>query len=213
MFAVRKVHVGYAMRFLCRLENQRKFKPGDARALASTSYEAVRKYGADVGNLRVGSKAVELDLLLASRDSLQASTDALEEKLGPLLTVRELDMKTPEMDVDRAIREGVELFNEERYWESHEALESAWRQTLGSEKEVLQGMILVAAALVHLQKGEGEVALSVMGRAEDKLRRHRGERLGVDLDDLIENLSRMIAARKPGFFKVRARRYSSRAAA
>jgi hypothetical protein len=201
------------MRFLCRLENQRKLKPGDARALASTCYQAVREYGADVGNLRVGSKAVELDLLLPSRNNLQASTHALEGKLGPLLTVRELDIKTPQMGVDEAIREGVELFNEERYWESHEALESAWRQTEGSEKEVLQGIILAAAALVHLQKDDRRVALSVMGRAQDKLGRRHGECFGIDLDDLQENLSMMIAARKPEFFKIRARLYSSRAAA
>ena len=212
MFVVCQVNVGYAMRFLVRLRNQGKFKPSDARALASLSYGAVRGSGADVGNVRVSSNAVELDLLLASGDNLRASTRALEEKLGPLLTVRELDLKTPRIGVDRAVREGVGLFNEERYWESHEALESAWRQTEGSEKEVLQGLILVAAALVHLQKDERRVALGVMGRAQDKLRRHHGERFGIDLDGVREKISGMIAAGEPEFFRIQARPPSSDAA-
>jgi predicted metal-dependent hydrolase len=133
---------------------------------------------------------------------LQGSTRALEEKLGPLLTIRELDTKTPEVDVHRAIREGIELFNEERYWESHESLEAAWRRTEGAEKELLQGVILIAAALVHLQKNDRSVAFSVMGRAEEKLGRHHGESFGINIDRLHQTLSRMIAAGQLEFFKI-----------
>jgi hypothetical protein len=150
---------------------------------------------------------------LTSKDSLQASTQALEERLGRLITVRELDVKAPPIGLGRAVREGVELFNEERYWESHEAFESAWRQTAGTEKEVLQGVILAAAALVHLQKNDRIVALRVIERARDKLLRHSGERFGIDLDNLKQNLSNMIQLGEPGFFKIQARPYSSRSAA
>lgn len=201
------------MRFLVRLGNRRKFKPSDARALASSSFEAVRGYGADVGNLRVSSTAVELDLLLESRDTLEAATQALRDKLGPLLTIRELDVQGPPVDAEGSIREGVRLFNEERYWESHEALECAWRQAGGPEKEALQGIILVAAALVHLQKNEVRVAFGVMGRAEEKLRRHHGGRFGIDLDGVRENISRMIRAGEPEFFRIEAKPHSRRAAA
>lgn len=200
------------MRFLVRLANPRKFEPGDARALASSAYESVRDYGADVGNLRVSRTAIELDLLLPSRDRLPLATDALEKRFGSILTVRELDTPPPQMQVDQAIREGVDFFDEERYWESHEALEYAWRRAEGSEKEVLQGIILVAAALVHLQKDEGGVALGVIARASEKLSPYHGERFGVNIDNLRENLSRMIADKRPGFFKIAARPYSSSAA-
>jgi len=192
------------MRFLVRLTNRGKSEPSDAKTLSSSAYELVRSYGADVGNLRVSRTAIELDLLLPSKDGLPSATRALEE-LGALLTVRELDTPAPQMDVARAIREGVGLFNEERYWESHEALEYAWRRAEGSEKEVLQGIILVAAALVHLQKNETSVTLSVMVRANEKLSRYHGERFGVSIDKLRETLSRMIADKRPGFFKLELR--------
>jgi hypothetical protein len=201
------------MRFLVRLVNRGKSEPRDVKALASSAYEVVRGYDADVGNLRVSRTAIELDLLLPSIDALPLVTHALEERLGPLLTVRKLDTPAPQMDVDQAIREGLGFFNEERYWESHEALEYAWRRAEGVEKEVLQGIILVAAALVHLQKNEVGVALGVMARASDKLLLYHGERFGISIDRVRETLLRMIDDKRPGFFKIEARFYSSPAAA
>ena len=201
------------MRFLVRVANEGKFQPHDSEVLASRSYAFVRGFGADVGNVRVSSTAIELDLLLASRDNLESATHALEENLGQLLTVRELDSPGPQTNVDQAIHDGIEFFNEERYWESHEALEYAWRRADGAEKEVLQGIILVAAALVHLQKNEESVAVGVMARAEDKLSAYHGERFGISVDCLRETLSRMVEAGRPQFFKIEARPYSNRAAA
>ncbi|HXZ90762.1 MAG TPA: DUF309 domain-containing protein [Candidatus Dormibacteraeota bacterium] len=200
------------MRFLVRLANEGKFQPGDSKALASKSYASVRGFGADVGNVRVSSTAIELDLLLTSRDKLESATHALAENLGPMLTLRELDSPGPQTSVGQAIHDGIEFFNEERYWESHEALEYAWRRAEGAEKKVLQGIILVAAALVHLQKNESAVAVGVMARARDKLSAYHGERFGVSVDGLHETISRMVEAGRPQFFKIEARAYSSRAA-
>ena len=143
------------MRFLVRFSNE-GHTSGEVRALSSRAYDAVKPFGGDVGNLRVSSYAVELDLLITSKSKLQDAVHALESRLGRLLTMRELDVVGPQLEVKEEIRQGVELFNSERYWESHEALEYAWRKASGPEKEVLQGIILVAAALVHLQKNEDE---------------------------------------------------------
>jgi len=192
------------MRYLVRLVNGGNSTPADTRALASSAYELVRGYGADIGNLRVSRTAIELDLLLPSKESLGPATHVLEERFGALLNLRELDTPPPPIGVDQAIREGLGLFNEERYWESHEALEYAWRRTEGSEKELLQGIILVAAALVHLQKNQREVALGVMARANAKLAPHHGVHFGVRIDSVCETLARMIAARSPDFFKIEA---------
>jgi uncharacterized protein len=201
------------MRFLIRVANRGNYRASDAKTLASTSYNLVREYGADVGNLRVSGPAIELDLLIGSTDNLRHATDALEEKLGPLLSVRELDTPPPQMDTDQAIHEGVQFFNEERYWESHEAFEYAWRRAEGPDKEMLQGIILAAAALVHLQKNERAVALGVMARANEKLAAHHGEHFGISIDNLREVLSRMVAAGHPDFFTLQPEDYSRRDAA
>ena len=192
------------MRYLVRLVNGGNSTPADTRALASSAYELVRGYGADIGNLRVSRTAIELDLLLPSKESLGPATHVLEERFGALLNLRELDTPPPPIGVDQAIREGLGLFNEERYWESHEALEYAWRRTEGAEKEVLQGIILVAAALVHLQKNQREVALGVMARANAKLVLHQGVHFGVRIGSVCETLADMIAEGRPDFFKIEA---------
>jgi uncharacterized protein len=61
------------------------------------------------------------------------------------------------------------LFNEERFWESHETLEQLWRVSKSLERDTLQGLILTAAAFVHYQRGEDKVCLSVLQRARDKI--------------------------------------------
>ncbi len=190
------------MRFLLRLSNRSQFAPKDARDLTLRSYRVVKEFGGDVGNLRVSSSAVELDLLLDSKGNLQQATKSLENELGPLLTLRELDIPSPQMEPGDAIRQGLQFFNDERFWESHEALESAWLKAAGTDKEILQGLILLAAALVHLQKNELAVTLSVMRRAQSKLSDHHSEHFGVNIDHLRDNVSRMISAGYPDFFKI-----------
>ncbi len=190
------------MRFLVRLKNQRGVTPADRRKLSRAAYEEVRGFGADVGNLRVSSSAIEFDLLLESEDNLQKSLKILEEKMGPLLTLRKLDVQTSPIPNEEAIALGLDLFNEERYWESHEALESAWKKAEGDEKEVLQGLILLAAALVHWQKNEKLVTLNVMKRAYDKLASRRTKRFGVDIASLNDKLEKMLTSGAPEFLKL-----------
>lgn len=174
--------------------------------MTSQAYEAVRALGGDVGNLRVSKSAVELDLLLDSKTNLDKAVQLLEETLGLSLTIRQLDFETLRIGSPEAVRAGLDLFNEERYWESHEALEVAWRKAFGDEKEVLQGIILLAAALVHLQKNEPDIALSVMKRAYAKLAEHHGEYFGIDTGPLNEKVSRMLSTAHPVFFKIDTKR-------
>ena len=190
------------MRFLVRLSNGKRYQPADTKRLASVAYEAVRRFRGDVGNLRVSSSAVELDLLLDSNLNLDKAVRALVDEIGPSLTIRQLDVESPPIGNAETIKLGLSLFNEERYWESHEALETAWRRLTGSEKEILQGIILVSAALVHLQKNEPDITLSVMTRAYNKLNPYIGEHFGVDVSNLKSHLALMLSTGWPDFFKI-----------
>ena len=61
------------------------------------------------------------------------------------------------------------MFNQERFWEAHEVLEEIWHPAKGVDRDVIQGLILTAAALVHYQKNEKAVCLSILARALPKL--------------------------------------------
>ena len=170
-----------------------------------SAFEIVKRFGGDVGNVRVSSYAIEFDLLLESKLKLQDTIKALEANLGKLLTSRELDTPVTQVDANEEIQNGIKLFNSERYWESHEALEYAWRRASGAEKEVLQGVILLAAALVHLQKDERKVALSVMQRAYDKLSGKDPKYFGIDIENLLDEVARMLSKGIPEFVKIKTR--------
>lgn len=52
-----------------------------------------------------------------------------------------------------ALERGVALFNDGRFWEAHEAWEGIWLAAEGDEKQFLQGLIQLAAAYHHVQRG------------------------------------------------------------
>src|SRR5208282_4417943 len=190
------------MRYLIRLKNGIGAVPRDTRSLSRLAYESVKGLGEDIGNLRINPSAVELDLLLNSPENLNPAIEILESKIGPSLTIRQLDTDMPKMEKGAALRLGIDLFNQERYWESHEALESVWLTAIGREKELLQGLILAAAAFVHLQKGEDDVALSILSRASEKFRNDNGSYSGIDISKLEKIISSMLSSCKPAVFKI-----------
>lgn len=52
---------------------------------------------------------------------------------------------------DSAILEGVRLFNERAYYESHDVLEEEWADSRGVRREVLKTLVKLAAGMYHLQ--------------------------------------------------------------
>lgn len=91
------------------------------------------------------------------------------------------------------MREAVLLFDGERFWEAHEVIESLWRVAEGQEKTLLQGLILVCAAFVHVQKQEADVALGIARRSLPLLDWSAGtDYHGVDVTKLKHRLSRMV---------------------
>jgi hypothetical protein len=97
------------------------------------------------------------------------------------------------MEKDIAIKRAVQLFNDERYWEAHEALEYVWKNATGIEKELLNGIILVAAAFVHDEKDEQDVCISILQRARKKLDRDSGIYQGIDTNRIADRVSEIIS--------------------
>lgn len=58
-----------------------------------------------------------------------------------------------EPDFDAQLREGVELFNEGRFFECHEVWEKLWMETGGARADLLKGLLQGAIALHHFRRG------------------------------------------------------------
>lgn len=52
-----------------------------------------------------------------------------------------------------ALLSGIELFNAHKFWHAHEAWEEHWLKAEGEPKTFLQGLIQLAAAYHHVQRG------------------------------------------------------------
>lgn len=82
------------------------------------------------------------------------------------------------------LREFLELFNRREYWDSHEALEDAWRRT-GSE--FYHGLILYASAFVHARRGNAHGVVAQLEKAERALGPYTPAHLGIDVDAILEH--------------------------
>ena len=86
--------------------------------------------------------------------------------------------------VEEALRLGVALWNDERYFEAHECLEFVWHAAPEVDREFWQGVIQVAVAGVHLQRGNLGGAVALFTRARERLVAYPDVHRGVDVDQL-----------------------------
>lgn len=62
-------------------------------------------------------------------------------------------------------RLGIQLYNHGEYFEAHEALETAWRQTDSPARELYRGILQVAVACHHARRGNYNGAVKLLARA------------------------------------------------
>lgn len=176
-------------RFMLHLMND-DFVPQDAPELLRRARRICSGMDATLRDVRVSSRYIEYDVSVA-KELMELLVSRLEP-IGRLDHARHLIEE--EIERERAVLDGISYFNDERFWEAHEALEGVWKRSLEGERDLVQGIILVAAAFVHYQKNENRICLSIMGRALAKLSSSGGTYFGIDVDKL---RSRVLAMRNP----------------
>lgn len=84
---------------------------------------------------------------------------------------------------------GVELFNRGLYFEAHEIIEEVWRPLpSGCDRVFLQGLIQVAVAMAHQERGRVASARTLLARARAKLVPLAPALYGFDLHALLRDL-------------------------
>ena len=168
------------------------YLPKDAKKLLSQADKLVSGMHAVVRDTRVSSKYLEFDISV-SKEYLDMLVKKLET-IGPLDNARHVVEE--EMEKEEAIEKGRNYFNDERFWECHETLEGVWKKTYEGEKDLIQGIILVAAAFVHYQKNEDEICLSILKRGIEKIGSSSGKYHNIDVDVLRNKVSKIITTGK-----------------
>jgi uncharacterized protein len=100
---------------------------------------------------------------------------------------------------DRLFREGVALFNGVRYWHAHEKWETIWRAAADDDRDFYQGLIQVAAGLLHLQRRNARGARNKLREGLAKLRRYEPAHRGVFVNELIGQAKRILGELDEGY--------------
>ena len=182
-------------RYLIRIAHPKTYVPiNQAELMAKARMLAVPLKG-KVINLRVSPIAIEFDLFCSPEADIHEFVPAFKS-LGDVVTCKRLDLPPAPVDAQKTVTEARLLFNEHRFWEVHEVLEGLWKELSGSEKQLVQGLILAAAALVHAQKNENGVIWTMM---KDALRRLEGqptEYYGWNIEKFRTHFARVLAEEK-----------------
>jgi hypothetical protein len=96
--------------------------------------------------------------------------------------------RTPPLDeatADELFRRGVALFNGVRYWHAHEAWETIWRAAPDEERDFYQGLIQVAAGLLHLQRRNARGAKNLLSQGLGKLRKYLPTHRAIFVNELV----------------------------
>ena len=187
------------MRYLVRIENHRGYKPRDVQDLQE-KIRGVLGFPEKIGNLRVSTSAIEFDLF-SDEAELDHSKRILEKEIARVITLRRIENRAPTRNENETLREGIELFNEERFWEAHEVLEEIWHPAKGNDRDIIQGIILTAAAFVHFQKDETNVCISILGRAVEKLGPADNFR-GLNIKQLKSEVVKIIEEKAPRLLRI-----------
>ena len=103
--------------------------------------------------------------------------------------------RTPPLDpieVDRIFRQAVANFNGVRYWHAHEDWETLWRAAPEEDRDFYQGLIQVAAGLLHLQRRNLRGARNKLEEGLARLRKYEPAHNGIFVNELIGEASRLL---------------------
>ncbi len=187
------------MRYLVRLANNQGYMPKDVKRIQAKIRELLGS-AEKIGNLRISTSAIEFDLFAEQAD-LNESKSLLEAEISEVLTLRSTESRASTREKEEALREGIDLFDQERFWEAHEVLEEIWHPATGVERDIIQGLILTAAALVHYQKNENDVCVSILGRARHKFGTLDNFK-GLDIKRLRTDIERILKDNTPKLLQI-----------
>jgi hypothetical protein len=172
--------------------NNQGFSSSDAYFILTEARNKTKTKEIVIRDVRVSKNFIELDISI-KRENVQSVINLLNEigGLNEIIKIKERSLKKEE-----ALQKAIELFNNEKYWLSHEVLEGVWKRSSGLEKDLLNGLILIAAALVHDQKNEKEICISILDSATRKLCGIHGNYYEIDMDLIKNNIKKILIEMK-----------------
>jgi len=80
-----------------------------------------------------------------------------------------------------SLKEAIDLFNNQKWYEAHDAFEDIWNDLVGDERQIVQGILQVSVSQFHLNKGNLNGAMILLGEGLGRIRNRMSEDLEIDL--------------------------------
>ena len=93
---------------------------------------------------------------------------------------------------DSRFERGMNLFNSCQWYKSHDVFEEIWHETGGSDRQLLQGILQVAVAQVHLENSNINGATILYGEALGRLKRYQSSNSGLDIVGLCKCIAKRL---------------------
>ncbi|MGA1429345.1 MAG: DUF309 domain-containing protein [Vulcanococcus sp.] len=95
-----------------------------------------------------------------------------------------LDVEEQSLMVDPRLGEAIRLFNDQQWYACHDGFEELWHETQGPIRKVLQGILQIAVAHHHLERGNQRGAMVLLGEGLGRLQGQGPFALGLQLEPL-----------------------------
>jgi uncharacterized protein len=186
-------------RYMVYLDNP-QFVPIDADLILKKSRELTNSLDIIIRDCRIASDFIELDLSIEKKEII----DKILNLLKKISSIKEIiEVKERHLSKEEAITRAIVFFNDEKYWWSHEALEMVWKEASGREKQLLNGLILICAALVHFQKNENNICFSILERSMVKFLNVKDSNYyGINIDKIKILIRQILENKKILKFKI-----------
>ena len=109
--------------------------------------------------------------------------------------MREEDIKS----FEHAFFDALNLFNNQKWYEAHDAFEDIWNTLDGDERQIIQGILQVSVSQFHLSKGNLNGATILLGEGLGRIKNRTNINLGIDLETFckcLEDLLRKLQYRE-----------------
>jgi len=102
------------------------------------------------------------------------------------------------LESDPQLAEAIALFNGGEWYSCHDLLEDLWHQNQGPDRLALQGLLQIAVAHLHLERGNLRGATVLLGEGLGRLKPYGSTALGLELGPLLGAVSQRLQALQQG---------------
>lgn len=127
-----------------------------------------------------------------------AAFDFREKSPGNFQQVsRDNAYRAVKQDYDHRYLEFIHLFNTQKYWHAHEALEHLWLENREcSDRTFYKALIQLAAVLYHVEKTNFTGAWALFDSASRYLADYPNDHLGIKTGELLEAIRKFTEGRQ-----------------